>query len=168
MIIPAITLIIAAAGLYKKVDIFGEFTAGAAENLKACADILPSLIALVTAVGMLTACGAMEAITSIAAGFFDKTGFPSECLPLALVRPVSGSGAVAVYESILSENHPDSFAGKVAGVMLGSTETTFYTLAVYFGAVKIKKTRHTLAAALSGDITGFIFSVLTVNLLLGR
>ena len=110
----------------------------------------------------------MELFTEAAGPFFDKLGFPAECLPLALIRPVSGSGALAVYESIISENGPDSFSGKIASVMLGSTETTFYTLAVYYGAAGIRKTRHSLAASLTGDITGFIFSVLTVNLLLRR
>ena len=107
-------------------------------------------------------------MTGLLSGFFDKIGFPAECLPLALIRPVSGSGALAVYEALLEEQGPDSFAGRVASVMLGSTETTFYTLAVYYGAVKIKNTRHTLAASLAGDITGFIVSVLTVNILFGR
>ena len=115
---------------------------------------------------MFKASGAMELITNVSAQIFDSIGFPSQCLPLALIRPVSGSGALAVYESIISDSGPDSFAGKVASVMLGSTETTFYTLAVYYGAAGIKKTRHTLAASLTGDLTGFIFSVLTVNLLL--
>lgn len=166
LVIPVIFSIIILWGIFKKVDIFGEFAKGAAENLKICADILPALIALITAVGMFKVSGAMELLTGIAGSFFNKLGFPSECLPLALIRPVSGSGALAVYESIISDNGPDSFAGKVASVMLGSTETTFYTLAVYYGAAGIRKTRHTLAASLTGDITGFIFSVLTVNLLL--
>lgn len=167
-IIPAVTVIVIIFGLKSKVDIFCEFTAGAKENLKVCADILPTLIALITAVGMFKASGAMELLTEFSSGFFDKLGFPAQCLPLALIRPISGSGALAVFESILSENHPDSFAGRAASVMLGSTETTFYTIAVYYGAVGIKKTRHTLPAALAGDMTGFIVSVLTVNIFFGR
>lgn len=166
LVIPVIFSAIILWGIYKKTDIFGEFAKGAAENLKVCAEILPALIALITAVGMFKASGAMELFTEAAGPFFDKLGFPAECLPLALIRPVSGSGALAMYESIISENGPDSFSGKIASVMLGSTETTFYTLAVYYGAAGIRKTRHSLAASLTGDITGFIFSVLTVNLLL--
>ena len=168
VVIPVMIVIIVAYGLYKRVDVFSEFAAGARENLTTCAELLPTLIALITAVGMFRASGAEELLTGLLSGFFDKIGCPAECLPLALIRPVSGSGALAVYESLLEEQGPDSFAGRVASVMLGSTETTFYTLAVYYGAVKIKNTRHTLAASLAGDITGFIVSVLTVNILFGR
>ena len=164
LVIPICAAIVILWGIYKRTDIFGEFVKGAADNLKTCAELLPTLIALITAVGMFKASGAMELITNVSAQIFDSIGFPSQCL--ALIRPVSGSGALAVYESIISDSGPDSFAGKVASVMLGSTETTFYTLAVYYGAAGIKKTRHTLAASLTGDLTGFIFSVLTVNLLL--
>ena len=156
LVIPICAAIVILWGIYKRTDIFGEFVKGAADNLKTCAELLPTLIALITAVGMFKASGAMELITNVSAQIFDSIGFPSQCLPLAL----------AVYESIISDSGPDSFAGKVASVMLGSTETTFYTLAVYYGAAGIKKTRHTLAASLTGDLTGFIFSVLTVNLLL--
>ena len=166
--IPVIILIIISHGLYKKVDVFSEFACGAKENLATCAGLLPTLIALITAVGMFRASGAEEMIISLVSGFFDRTGFPVECLPLALIRPVSGSGALAVYESLLEKSGPDSFAGRVASVMLGSTETTFYTLAVYYGAVKIKNTRHTLAASLAGDMTGSIVSVLTVNIFFGH
>ena len=166
LVIPICAAIVILWGIYKRTDIFGEFVKGAADNLKTCAELLPTLIALITAVGMFKASGAMELITNVSAQIFDSIGFPSQCLPLALIRPVSGSGALAVYESIISDSGPDSFAGKVASVMLGSTETTFYTLAVYYGAAGIKRTRHTLAASLTGALTGFIFSVLTVNLLL--
>ena len=168
IVIPVMILIIVSWGLYKRVDVFGEFARGAGENLKTCAELLPTLIALITAVGMFRASGAEELITGFFSGILGRIGFPAECLPLALIRPVSGSGALAVFESILKENGPDSFAGRTASVMLGSTETTFYTLAVYYGAVKIKNTRHTLAASLTGDITGFIVSVLTVNLFFGQ
>ena len=168
LVIPAMILLVIAWGLYKRVDVFSEFAAGAMENLKTCAELLPTLIALITAVGMFRASGAQELIIGALSGFFERIGFPAQCLPLALIRPVSGSGALAVYESLLEEAGPDSFAGRVASVMLGSTETTFYTLAVYYGAVGIKKTRHTLAASLAGDMTGFIVSVLTVNIFFGQ
>lgn len=167
-VIPLIITVIIGYGLYNRVDVFSEFAEGAKENLLTCVSLLPTLIALITAVGMFRASGAEELITGLVSGFFDRIGFPAECLPLALIRPVSGSGALAVYESLLEEKGPDSFAGRVASVMLGSTETTFYTLAVYYGAVKIKNTRHTLAASLAGDMTGFIVSVLTVNIFFGQ
>lgn len=167
-IIPAVTVFVLAYGLMRRTDVFSDFIEGASENIKVCAGLLPTLIALITAIGMLQASGAVDMLTGLVSGVLGKLGFPPECLPLALIRPISGSGALAVYEDILTHCHPDSFAGRAASVMLGATETTFYTIAVYFGAVNIKKTRHTLPAALLGDITGFIISVLMVNLIFGH
>lgn len=165
--IPFIITLIIAAGLIKKVDVFNEFLEGAKESLKAGIGILPALIALVTAIAMFNASGAVDLITRALSPVTSLLGFPEQCLPLALIRPVSGSGALAAYEAILSANHPDSFVGRVASVILGSTETTFYTIAVYFGVTKIKKTGHTVVAALAADFTGFILSALTVRLFLG-
>ncbi len=163
-IIPIFIGLIILYGCAKKVKIFEEFTEGARENLAVGIDILPTLIAMITAIGMFRASGAMDIIAELLSPVTDFLGFPGECLPLAVMRPVSGSGALAVFESILEEVHPDSRAGRIASVILGSTETTFYTLAVYYGATKIKNTRHSLASSLTADLTGFIFSVLTVNL----
>ncbi|NLZ46915.1 MAG: spore maturation protein [Clostridiales bacterium] len=163
-IIPTIIAVILVTGLVKKVDVFNEFLEGAAENLKTAVSILPALIALMTCVGMFKSSGGLGIITSLISPITDFLGFPSECVPLAILRPVSGSGSIAMYESILSDNHPDSFAVRVASVLLGSTETTFYTMAVYYGAAKIKNTRQTLVAAISADFTGFVFSVFAVRL----
>lgn len=163
-IIPVIIASIMLFGLIKKVDVFNEFIEGAKENLKIGVQILPALIALMTAVGMFKVSGALESLTMLLAPVTSLLGFPSECVPLALIRPISGSGALAVYESILSENHPDGFVGRVASVLLGSTETTFYTIAVYYSVTKIKKIRHTIVASLAADITGFVVSALAVNL----
>lgn len=154
-------------GMVNDVDVFNEFIEGARENLKVGFQILPSLIALMTAVGMFKASGALDILTYALAPLTECLGFPPECVPLAMIRPISGSGALAVYESILSANHPDTFAGRVASVMLGSTETTFYTIAVYYSVTKIRKTRHTLACALAGDFTGFVVSALMVHLFFG-
>ena len=148
-------------------DIFSEFTEGAAENLKAAFDVLPALIALMTAIGMFKASGALEVISEAISPVTGFLGFPEECIPLAIIRPVSGSGALAVFESILNDVSPDSFAGRVASVIIGSTETTFYTIAVYYGITGVKKTRHAIASSLTADFTGFILSALTVRLLLG-
>ena len=166
-IIPVFIGLIIIYGCIKKVDVFDEFLSGARENLQTGVDILPSLIAMITAIGMFKASGAMELLAKAMSPVTEFLGFPSECLPLAIMRPVSGSGALAVFETILNEVHPDSFAGRVASVILGSTETTFYTIAVYYGAANIKNTRHTLVSALSADFTGFIVSVLTVRLIFG-
>ena len=163
-IIPSVIALIFMYGLIKKVDIFDEFLEGAKENLKVGISILPALIALMTAIGMVNASGLLKLLTDLAEPVTTFLGFPSECVPLALIRPISGSGALAVYENILSNNGPDGFVGRVASVMLGSTETTFYTIAVYYSVTKIKKTRHTLVASLAGDLTGFIVSALVVRL----
>lgn len=165
-VIPVFIALIMAAGLAKRVDVFGEFTDGAKENLKSAFDVLPALIALMTAIGMFKASGGLEIISAIIAPVTEFLGFPRECIPLALIRPVSGSGALAVYESILTEVSPDSFAGRVASVVIGSTETTFYTIAVYYGITRVKKTKHAIASSLTADLTGFILSALTVRLIL--
>ncbi len=166
-VIPLVIAAILVTGLVRRVDIFEEFTKGAAENFKIGIGILPALAALMTAVGMFKASGGTDIIAYALSPLTSLLGFPSECVPLALIRPISGSGSLAVFESILAETHPDSFAGRVASVLMGATETTFYTLAVYFGVTKIKKTRHTLPCALIGDLTGFAVSVIAVKLLFG-
>ncbi len=152
-------------GYIKKVAVFDEFLSGAWENIKVGIKILPALLGLMTAINMFKASGALTLISQFISPVTDFLGFPTECVSLALIRPVSGSGAITVYEGILKDNGPDSFVGKVASVLLGSTETTFYTIAVYFGVTKIKKTRQTLIASLSADLTGFIISALVVRLL---
>ncbi len=167
LILPVLILGVFMHGVFKKVDILDAFAEGARENLVTSAQLLPTLALLMLAVGMFRASGALGAFTSLIAPLFEFLGFPPECLPLALLRPVSGSGALSVLENILSEQGPDSFAGKVASVLMGSTETTFYTVAVYFGATKIKKTRHALASALAGDMTAFLLSAAAVRLFLG-
>lgn len=151
-------------GLYKKVDILSAFTEGAKENLKTAVGLLPTLTLLMLGVGMFRASGALEAVTGLVAPFIEKIGFPADCLPLALLRPVSGSGALSILENILKEQGADSFTGRVASVLMGSTETTFYTIAVYFGATKVKKSRHALPAALAGDVTAFLMSALAVRM----
>lgn len=165
-VIPVFIALIMIIGLAKRVDVFGEFTDGAKENLKSAFDILPALIALMTAIGMFKASGGLEIISSAMAPITEFLGFPRECIPLALIRPISGSGALAVFESILTEVSPDSFSGRVASVVIGSTETTFYTVAVYYGITKVKKTKHAIASSLTADLTGFILSALTVRLIL--
>ncbi len=166
-VIPFFIALIMIIGLAKKVDVFSEFTEGAKENLKASVSVLPSLIALMTAIGMFKASGAMELISTAISPLTSFLGFPEECIPLAIIRPISGSGALAVFENILTDVSPDSFAGRVASVIIGSTETTFYTIAVYYGITKVKKTRQALPASLAADFTGFVLSALTVRIILG-
>lgn len=165
-VIPVVVAAIIIAGLTKGQNVFALFLDGAREGIPTAISILPALVALTTAIAMLRASGAFGIISSAVAPFFAALRVPPQVLPLALMRPVSGSGSLSLLESILRENGPDSFAGRVACVMQGSTETTFYTVTVYYGAVGVSKTRHTLPAALCADFIGFVMSVFTVNLLM--
>ncbi len=166
-VIPFFIAAVMIIGLVKKVDVFSEFTEGAKENFKAAVSILPALVALMTAIGMFKASGALDFISAAISPLTNVLGFPDECIPLAIIRPISGSGALAVFENILTDVSPDSFAGRVASVIIGSTETTFYTIAVYYGITKVKKTRQALPASLAADFTGFVLSALTVRIILG-
>ena len=165
ILIPLIISAVLLTGLIKKVDVWSEFVDGAKENFRTGIRIIPTLIAIITAVGMFKASGGMDFLTSAVAPLASLIGFPAECATLAIIKPISGSAALAVLESILSSNGADSFAGRVASVMMGSSETTFYVLAVYFGATKIKNTRHAVFCALLGDLTGMIMSAIIVRLL---
>lgn len=154
-------------GLIKRVKVFDSFIYGAKDGLETSFRILPSLIALLTAITMFRASGALDIIISFLSPVLSLIRFPKEIAPLALMRPISGSGSLAIVKDLLSQYGPDSFVGKVASVMMGSTETTFYTLAVYFGSISIKDTRYTVKAALISDLAGMIASVYVVRLLLG-
>ncbi|MEG0854701.1 MAG: spore maturation protein [Angelakisella sp.] len=153
-------------GLIKGVDVFNAFLEGAGEGLRVAVSIAPALICLLTAVAMFRSSGAMELLIKAVYPLAQLLGLPGEILPLALMRPLSGSGAMVIFTDILEQYGPDSFIGRVASVIEGSTETTFYTIAVYYGATRVKNTGPTLAASLTGDLTGMIFSVLTVGLFL--
>lgn len=164
-IAPAMMLTVFAYSIFQRKDIFDAFIEGAAEGLKTTLDILPALICLMTCIGMFKASGCMEMLTAFISPVTSFFGFPDECTPLIFIRPLSGSGALSVYDSIIAQYGADSFAGRVASTMMGSTETTFYTVAVYFGAAKIKKSRYAIPAALTGDMIGWIASAVTVRLL---
>lgn len=161
---PAVVAGIFFYGWLKGTDLFDAFLAGAKGGIDTAFGIIPALVALITAVGVFSASGALDIVTHSIAPLVQKVGVPAEVIPLALIRPISGSGALAVLNDILQKFGADSFIGRVAAVMQGSTETTFYTMAVYFGAVSVNNTRHTLPAAILADITGFLMSVLFVRL----
>ena len=162
---PCMIAFILVFGLVKKVPLFDVFISGAKEGLTSTFSIAPSLIGLVVSVSMLKSSGALDIITSFLEPLGNLIAVPKETIPLMLLRPISGSGALALIDSIFKSCGPDSFAGRVASVMMGSTETTFYAIAIYFGAVGIKNIRHTVPAAILADLTSFILSVLTVRLL---
>ena len=161
-----IPLLLAGAALYalcRRVDVFSALTTGAGEGLSVVLRILPPLVALLTAVYMLRASGALELLTELLTPVLTFLGIPPETVGLLLIRPVSGSGALAVGSDIMQTYGPDSTIGRTAAVMLGSTETTFYTVAVYYGAAGIRRTRHTIPAALAADIAGFLAAPWTVR-----
>ena len=164
LVVPILLAAVAAFGLGRRVDIYGALTHGAEEGLTVLLRIVPSLVGLLTAVGMFRASGAMEWLSGLLAPVLGWLGIPSETAPLLLIRPISGSGALAVATDLLRTHGPDSYIGRVAAVMLGSTETTFYTIAVYFGSAGIHRTRHAVPAALAADLTGFAASALAVRL----
>jgi len=166
--VPLMIFVFVLSGIIRKVKVFDAFTEGAKDGLECTIKIMPSLIGLMVGISMFRASGAMEIISQIFAPVLNFLRIPKEIFPLAILRPVSGSGSIAIVTDILNKNGPDSLVGRIASVMMGSTETTFYTLAVYFGCIGIKKTRHTLKSALTADFTGIIFSVFTVYLLLNK
>ena len=161
-IIPLITLFVLLYAAVKKVDVFGAFCEGAAEGLQTCKEILPALVLLLVCIGMFRASGAVEALTRLLEPLCRAVGFPSEVMPLVILRPFSGSGAMAVYNDIAQAAGAESFAERVAATLIGSSETTFYTIAVYFSAVKVKKTRYAVPAALTADLTAWMVCGVTV------
>ena len=164
-IVPLLLFGTAAFGLYKKENAYDRLLQGAADGLKLMVSILPPLILLLTAVHMLRASGSIEALGQMLAPMFSLFGIPVETALLVLIRPISGSAALAVGADLMAEFGPDSLVGRTAAVMLGSTETTFYTISVYFGAAGIQKTRYAVPAALFADFVGFFMASLTVRLL---
>ena len=159
--------LVAAWGMGKRVNVYSALTHGAEEGLTVLVHIIPNLVGLLTAVAMFRASGAMDALSGVFAPVLEALGIPPETAPLMLIRPVSGGGALAVGSELMTSYGPDSYIGRVAAVMLGSTETTFYTIAVYYGSAGIQRTRHTIPAALTADLTGFVASALAVRLFFG-
>ena len=167
LVMPVLLCFTACYALGKKVDVYAALTRGAEEGLHVLLHILPSLIALLSAVYMFRASGAMEYLSALLSPLLEKVGIPPETAPLLLIRPISGSGALAVGSELMAAYGPDSYIGRVVAVMLGSSETTFYTIAVYFGSVGIVKTRYTIPASLCADAVMFLSSAAAVRLLMG-
>ncbi len=163
-VVPFLMLLSAILALRKKENAYDLMLSGAGDGLKMLASIVPALILLLTAVSMLRASGAVALLSSLFSPVFSFFGIPPETALLVLIRPLSGSAALAVGAELMTKYGPDSLIGRTAAVMLGSTETTFYTISVYFGAAGIKKTRYTVPAALFADFVGFFIASLTVRL----
>lgn len=166
-VIPAVLAGTALCALLRRVDGYSALTEGAAQGLSVMVKILPALIVLLSATAMLRASGALQWLTELLAPLLTAVGIPPETMSLLLIRPISGSGALAVGSELMAQYGPDSYIGRVAAVMLGSTETTFYTVAVYFGAANIRRTRYAIPAALTADAVGFLVAAMSVRLLFG-
>lgn len=163
-IVPCLLCSLSLFALGKKENGYGLLLEGAEQGLRTLYSIVPALILLLTGVHMLRASGALDALSRFLSPFFSLLGIPAETAPLVLVRPISGSAALAVGADLMAEYGPDSLIGRTAAIMLGSTETTFYAVSVYFGAAGIKRTRYAIPAALLADLTGFMVASLTAKL----
>lgn len=163
LLLPSLLAAAALAGLLRGVDVYGALGDGAAEGLKVLLRIVPPLIGLMTGIYMLRASGALELAAEALRPLLNLVGIPPETIGLVLLRPISGSAALGVGAELIQEYGPDTLIGRTAAVMLGSTETTFYTVAIYFGAAGIRKSRYAVPAALCADLTGFIAAGFTVR-----
>ena len=157
--IPVILVVIPFVGLLRKVKVYDVFIDGAKEGFGVAVKIIPFLVGILVAIGMFRGSGAMDILTAGLRPALDAIGFPAELFPLAVLRSLSGSGSLALTTDIIKQYGPDSFLGRTAATMYGSSETTFYVLAVYFGAVSVKRTRHAVPSALVGDIVAAIATV---------
>lgn len=166
LVIPLLLAAVAAWGAARRVDVYAALTDGAMDGLRVVLRICPNLIALLTAVYMFRASGALELLTAAVGPVLEAVGIPRETAGLVLVRPLSGSGALAVGSELMARYGTESYIGRCAAVMLGCTETTFYTVAVYFGAAGIRRTRYAIPAALCADAVGFLAAAWTVRWLM--
>lgn len=164
-IVPTVILLIVVSAAINGVPVFDTFLKGSKEGLYTSVSIAPSLIGLITAVSMLKASGFLDIFTSALSPLLANIGIPPEIVPLSILRPISGSGSIALLDNIFSNYGPDSDIGKISSIIMGATETTFYTCTVYLGAVGIKNSRHTLACSLIADITTIILATATVLLI---
>lgn len=163
-IVPFMVLIIITHGYIKGIDIYTAFIEGAKEGFKTAMKIMPYLIAIFIAIGILRGSSTLGMLTKLLSPFMDLIGIPEEILPLILIRPISGSGALGIIKDIIGHYGPDSFPGVLASVMMGSSETIFYTVALYFGSIGIEDYRHTLKAALISYIISIFITIFICGL----
>lgn len=162
---PMVILLIVMYAVKEKNKVFDTFLEGAKEGIKTTLSILPTLIGLFLAIGALRSSGVLELIIKLSSPLLDILNFPSELMPLSILRPISGSGSIAVATDIMKNCGVDSLIGNIASTIMGSTETTLYTIAVYTSCIKIKKTRYILIAALAADIAGIIASTIICKIM---
>lgn len=166
-VLPLLVVGIPVYGLIRRVAVYEEFVEGAKEGFQIAVRIIPYLIAILFAVGMFRASGAMDALTNVLKPLLAMFGVPPEILPMAIVRPLTGSGSIGILTEMKQQYGGDSIFTKIAATIYASSETTFYVVAVYFGAVNVKKTRHAVPAGLIADLAGVILAVFFVKLFLG-
>ena len=164
-VVPLLLLVVCLAALRKRENAYDLLLQGGAEGLKLLVSIVPALVLLLTAVHMLKASGAVELLSALFTPLFSFFGIPPETAMLVLIRPISGSAALAIGADLMQQHGPDSLIGRTAAIMLGSTETTFYTSSVYFGAAGIRKTRYAVPAALFADPAGFCIASWTARMM---
>lgn len=165
--IPVIFFAFLGWGAVKKVKVYEVFVEGAKDGFNVAVRIIPYLVAMLAAIGIFRASGAMELLTTVLAPITKLIGMPAEALPMALLRPLSGSGSLGLMTEIMKVHGPDSFLGVLVSTMYGSSETTFYVLAVYFGSVAVKNTRHAVPTGLIADAAGMLAAVWIVRILFG-
>lgn len=157
--IPVLLVGIPLVGMIRKIKVYDVFIEGAKEGFQVAVRIIPFLVGILVAIGMFRASGAMDMLTNALRPLTTATGFPADLVPLAILRTLSGSGSLAFTTDLVKRFGPDSVLGRTAATMYGSSETTFYVLAVYFGSVGVKRTRHAIPAALTGDLVAAIAAV---------
>ena len=167
-LLPFLMLAIAVFGMSRKVKVYDVFVAHAKEGFQIAITIIPFLVAILVGIAMFRASGAMDALARVLSPVTSRIGFPVEALPMALIKPLSGTGALGVMSEAMKTHGPDSFIGRLASTMYGSSETTFYVLAVYFGSVGIARTRHAVVAGLAGDLAGLAAAIIFCRLLFGH
>ncbi len=165
--IPALVLFVVVYGVIRKVKIYEAFVEGAKEGFNVGVRIIPYLVAMLVAIGVFRAGGAMEILAAFVAPVTKLIGMPPEALPMAIIRPLSGSGALGVMSEIMKTHGADSLIGRMVSIMMGSSETTFYVLAVYFGAVGISRTRQAVLGGIIIDIVAVLVSVFITHLVFG-
>lgn len=165
--VPVIVIIIVIYGIYKKVDIFDTFLVGVKEGMKVSINLFPTIFTMIIAISLLTDSGVIIGISNVLGNVFDKIGFPAEVFPLAVLRPISGSSSLVILGDILSRYGPDSFIGRVASVMQGSTDTTVYIISMYFASIGVKKIKYSLVVGLLADLISVILSILFVKIFFG-
>ena len=158
-ILPLMILLILCAGIVKKIPVYEEFVEGAKDGFKVSISIIPYLVAIIVGISMFKASGAIDIITSFCGNMLNKLHIPSEVLPIMITRSLSGSATLGLFSDIANSLGPDNYVTKLAAVMVGSSETTFYVLAVYFGSIGIKKFRYAILTGIIADITGIVLAI---------